>query len=102
MWIISKARLREFWERHADAKAPLEFWHKTAERARWTCMEETRRTFSHADAVAVASGGTATVFNVGGNKFRLAAAIHYNTGKVYVLRVMKHAEYDRGRWKDEL
>ena len=102
MWIISKAALREFWQKHPDARAPLEAWHKATERARWASLADARRTFPHADAVPVTSGHTATVFNIGGNKFRLAAAIHYNTGKVFVLRVMTHAEYGRGRWRDEL
>lgn len=42
------------------------------------------------------------IFDIGGNKFRLIAAIHYNTGKVFVLRVLTHKEYDAERWKDQL
>lgn len=40
-----------------------------------------------------------TVFNVGGNKIRLIAAIHYNRKKVYVRAVLTHKEYDAGNWK---
>ena len=29
-------------------------------------------------------------------------AIHYDTGKVFLLRFLTHAEYDKDRWKDEL
>ena len=51
-----------------------------------------------------------TVFNIGGNNYRLVTAIHYNTGRVFALRVMTHAAYDRGRsrlggpgkWRDSL
>jgi mRNA interferase HigB len=42
------------------------------------------------------------VFNVHGNDYRLVTDIHYNRGKIYVLKVMTHAEYDKGRWKNEL
>ena len=40
-----------------------------------------------------------TVFNIGGNKARLVAAIHYNRRKVYIRAVLTHAEYDTGKWK---
>jgi len=43
--------------------------------------------------------GRCTVFNIGGNNYRLIAAIHYNTGVVYIRHVLTHAEYDRGAWK---
>lgn len=50
--------------------------------------------FPHADKV-----GKFTVFNVGGNKVRLIAAIHYNRGKIYIRHVLTHREYDKGAWK---
>jgi len=28
--------------------------------------------------------------------------IHYDTGKVFLLRFLTHAEYDKDRWKTEL
>jgi mRNA interferase HigB len=44
--------------------------------------------------------GKLTVFNIGGNKVRLIAAIHYNRKKVYIRAVLTHAEYDEGRWRE--
>jgi hypothetical protein len=35
MRVISKRRLREFWEKHPDARGPLEAWFKVAEKADW-------------------------------------------------------------------
>jgi mRNA interferase HigB len=52
--------------------------------------------------VRVASHRPVVVFNIGGNAYRLVAAIHYNKQVVYVLRIMTHAEYDRGEWKKQL
>jgi len=40
-----------------------------------------------------------TVFDIGGNKYRLIAAIHYNRRKVYIRNVLTHSEYDRGVWQ---
>jgi mRNA interferase HigB len=39
------------------------------------------------------------VFDIGGNKVRLIAAIHYNRNKIYVRYVLTHQEYDAGKWK---
>jgi len=44
--------------------------------------------------------GKFTVFDIGGNKFRLVAAVHYNRKKVYSRHVLTHVEYDRGTWKE--
>ena len=42
--------------------------------------------------------GKLTVFNIGGNRVRSVAAIHYNCRRVYIRAVLTHAEYDgRGR-----
>ena len=37
------------------------------------------------------------VFNIAGNRYRLIAAIHFNTQTLYVRAVMTHAEYDYWR-----
>ena len=63
--------------------------------SRFASAAEVRRVFPKADQI-----GRFTVFNIGGNKARLIAAVHYNRGKVYIRHVLTHAEYDRGRWKD--
>ncbi len=47
-------------------------------------------------------GSPLQVFNVCGNNYRLICAIHYDTGKVFLLRFLTHAEYDKDRWKTEL
>jgi mRNA interferase HigB len=39
------------------------------------------------------------VFNIGGNKYRLIAALHFNRRKVYIRHVLTHPEYARGAWK---
>jgi mRNA interferase HigB len=102
MRVISRRRLREFAGRHPDAAEPLEKWRHLLQEAEWKNLQEVRRAYPHADAVTVASGNTVTVFNIRGNKYRLIAAIHYNRQLVYVLRLLRHAEYSKGFWKDTL
>jgi mRNA interferase HigB len=96
MHVISKKNLRNFWEKHARAQAPLEAWFQVALAAGWESFSDVQKTFSTADQV-----GKFTVFNIGGNKYRLIAAIHFNRGKLFVRHVLTHPEYDDGKWKNE-
>ena len=50
----------------------------------------------------VGSGNPVVVFNVCGNTYRLICAMRYDTDKVFLLRFLTHAEYDKDRWKNEL
>ncbi|MFZ4572987.1 MAG: type II toxin-antitoxin system HigB family toxin [Phycisphaerales bacterium] len=99
MRVISLKVLREFWETHPDAEAPLRAWYKTALGAEWKSLRDARATYPHADGVET-SRGTLTVFNIGGNKYRLIARIRYDYQLVNVRTVLTHAEYDRGKWKE--
>jgi mRNA interferase HigB len=96
MHIISKKKLREFWEKNPRAKAPLEAWYQVALAEEWESFTDVRSTFKTADQV-----GKFTVFNIGGNKYRLIAAIYFNRGKLFVRHVLTHAEYDEEKWKEE-
>jgi len=92
--VISKRRLKEFWVRHPQAETPLLAWYQIARVRTWRSLVEVRRDFAHADLV-----GDWTVFNIGGNDFRLVVDIWYSGQVVYVKAVMTHEEYDKGRWK---
>jgi mRNA interferase HigB len=92
--VIAKAALLAFSAKHPDAKAPLLAWHRTMESEVFADFGDLRKTFAIADYV-----DGMTVFNIGGNKFRLIAAIHYRRRKVYVRAVLTHSEYDRAQWK---
>ena len=101
MRIIKPVAVRAWAARHADAAGALEMWMTLIEDADWKSLVEMRGMIPTAD-VTVASGRRVVVFNIGGNKYRLIAAVHYNTQIVYAMRFMTHAEYDKNRWKDEL
>jgi mRNA interferase HigB len=100
--VIKPATIRAFERRHSRAAAGLEYWLEAAQAASWTRLHDVRLAFRSADEVRVASGRTVVVFNINGNRFRLIAAIHYNRGKVFILRFLTHADYSKDRWKDEL
>jgi len=102
VWIIKPIRLQDYWTLHRRARPSLEDWLKKAKAARWRNYADARRTFRTADPVVVASGRTITVFDIGGGNYRLITAVHYNTGKLFILRFLTHAEYDKEQWKAEL
>ncbi len=96
MHVVSKKALRRFWASHPDAERLLRRWYRTAAQAEWKSFADLRATYAKADQV-----DRFTVFNIGGNKYRLVTVIHYDRGKVYVRRVLTHKEYDRGQWKND-
>ena len=95
MHIITRMRLNEFAEKHPDAKPALQHWYKHVKSKDYKSFVELRETFPNADQV-----GGLTVFNIGGNKVRLIAAIHYNRKIIYIRAVLTHREYDEGKWKE--
>lgn len=97
MHVISKKMLEEFWTKHADARSALMSWYHTARQASWSNLAEVQESYNTAEAV----DHRWTVFNIRGNNYRLVMAIHYDRKKIYIRHVLTHAEYSRGRWKQE-
>lgn len=97
MHVIAMKRLREFWEEHPDAEAPLRAWHRIAERSTWGQYAEVKATCSN----SVDQVGRCTVFDIGGNKYRLIVKVEYKWGRIYILHVLTHKEYDRDAWKED-
>lgn len=94
MHVISRKALVVFWERYPDSKEPLLRWYKVVGKSEFTSFESLRATFPSADKV-----NDWIVFNIGGNKYRLIALIHFNRGRLYIRHVLTHKEHDRGEWK---
>ena len=97
MRVVSPKMLREFWAIHPEARSSLKAWLKTTTDADWESFDDVKVTFGkRADRYK-----QFVIFDVGGNKYRLITAIHYNRGLVYLRHVLTHAEYDLDKWKDD-
>ncbi len=98
MHVISKKRLDEFVCQYPEASSPLYAWYQVVKRVDWIHFADLRDIYASADAV-----GEFVVFNIGGNKYRLIAHVHYARegahGTIFVRHVLTHKEYDRGRWR---
>ncbi len=91
MHVISQKRLRDFWARHADAEGALRAWHTIMTRSTFRNPHELKAAFPRADLV----GDERAVFDIGGNRYRLVADLRYEWGRVFVVAVLTHQEYDR-------
>ncbi len=96
MRVISRSRLREFWEKHSEAQTSLLLWYQRFISSRWKNLAEVRQVFPSADIV-----GNLTVFNIGGNKYRLITFIDYESQIVFIRNVLTHKEYDKEKWKND-
>ena len=85
MHIITRKRLNEFAEKYPETKTALIHWYKIAKKNNFDSFADLRQFFPSADQV-----GKLTVFNIGGNKVRLIAAIHYNRKKIYIYIISSH------------
>jgi len=95
MHVITRKRLNEFADKHPDAETALSRWYRIVRKTDFPSFAELRQAFPSADQV-----GKLTVFNIGGNKIRLIAAIHYNRKRLYIRAVLTHEEYDQSKWKE--
>jgi len=100
--IIKEQFLREAVPPASKAGKWLESWRVVVKASDWQNIGEVRKTYPSADPVRIESGRVITVFNVCGNSYRLITAIHYDKQRVFTLRLLTHADYDKNRWKKEL
>ena len=91
MQIIARRTLREFWEVHSPAEAPLRTWYVLVATAEWTGPSDVRAMFGSADFV----GGNRVIFNLGGNKYLLIVHVAYAYKRVLVKFIGTHADYDK-------
>jgi mRNA interferase HigB len=95
MHVISRKKLREFWEKHSDAEVSLINWFKLASHAEWWKFSDLKAVCATADVV-----GNVVVINIGGNKYRLIIRVYYEDQVVLVRHVLTHLEYDKGGWRE--
>jgi len=94
MHVITRKRLNEFAAKYPETRTALRQWYQLIRKENFQSFVELRKTFPSADQV-----NNLTIFNIGGNKVRLIAAIHYNRRKVYIRAVLTNKEYDQNKWR---
>ena len=85
MHIITRRRLLEFGTKHPDAKEPLDRWYRIVKRSNYESFSDLRKTFPSAD-----QAGKLTIFNIGGNRYRLIAFTVYEKKRMYIREILTH------------
>lgn len=95
MRIVHWGKAKAFIKRFPQARAPLNRWRRVVITQDWHHIAELRAAFSSADQV-----GEFTVFDIGGNNFRLIAIVVFGSnGRVYIRSVLTPEEYSEGKWR---
>lgn len=91
MIVIAYKTIKLYNESNAMEKDALERWYQIVSLADWSNLAEIRETYNDVDFV----GNDRYVFNIGDNKYRLVAMIHFNTRTIYIRFIGTHKEYDK-------
>jgi mRNA interferase HigB len=93
MRVISKTRLRDFWEEYPTAEIGLVHWYnKITDKGKvYQKPSDIIKEFSDSDYV----GNGRLVFNIARNKFRLIVLFIFQTQICYIRFVGTHSEYDK-------
>ncbi|MEA2738856.1 MAG: mRNA interferase HigB [Acetobacteraceae bacterium] len=93
MRVISRRRLKEFWETpgRADSQPALRTWFDVASKAQWTSFADVKRDYG----VNVDLAHGKFVFDINSNRYRLICLIDFVRHGVLVLWIGTHSEYDQ-------
>lgn len=83
--------MRLFWEKHPDARLPLQTWYHDVEQSKWKNPSEIKAIYRNASFLA----DNRVVFNIKGNQYRIIVRISYSGKIVFIRFVGTHQEYDQ-------
>lgn len=94
MHIITQQRIWDAKKKYPKAANALDGWYRIVKKNKFESFSELKKCFNSVDKV-----GNMYVFDIGGNKLRLIASIHFQRQKIYIRQVLTHKEYDKGDWR---
>jgi len=89
--VIGKDILFRGIRKHADAAGRLRAWLKEAEDSKWRNPQELKARYKSSSFL----GDDIVIFDIGGNRYRLAICIDYKLGIVTIQWFGTHAEYSK-------
>ena len=93
MHVITQKRIWEAQFKYPQCATALDAWYRLMHKTRFSNYAELKNIYGSVDRV-----GDKFIFNIGGNKIRLIAIIHFNRQKIYILDILTHKEYDKKKW----
>ena len=98
MILIGRKIIVEFGKDHPHSRNPLSAWEQAIKQTDYKSFNELKQTFPSVDYV----GHRYTIFDIGGNKYRLITEIDYVAKVVNVKRTWTHAEYSMKKNEDAI
>jgi mRNA interferase HigB len=89
--VISRKKLKEFWEKHPDAELPLRCWFKEVANTPITSPNQLKKMYPSASILQ----NNRVVFNIKGNTYRLVVKMNYDYQLIWIRYVGTHANYDK-------
>lgn len=95
MHVITKKRIIEAKNKYPNCASALDGWYAVVNKNHFFNFAELKQTFNSVDKV-----NNKYVFDIGGNKLRLIASIHFDRQKLYIRAILDHKEYDAEMWRN--
>ncbi len=95
MRVLTRKPVDNFKAQHPDSSTSLDVWYEAMTKNRFESPDSLKQVFGNKLDIVVRG----FVFDISGNKYRLAASIHFNTQTVFIREIMTHAEYSKESWK---
>ncbi|MDQ7729556.1 type II toxin-antitoxin system HigB family toxin [Halomonas sp. SpR8] len=95
MHVVTQKRIWEAKEKWPQSATSLDAWFRIMKGSEPQSFAEMKEIFPATDKV-----GSHHVFDIGGNKIRLIATVHYRAKRVFIRHILDHPEYDKGKWKE--
>jgi mRNA interferase HigB len=87
--VVSRKKLIAFWLKHPDATEVLAVWYRTLQKSNPKNFSDLKNLFNTVDLAA-----GYTIFDVGGNKFRVIVILDYAHLFAKIRFVFTHEEYN--------
>jgi len=96
MRIVTERKLKEFWAKNKLAETVVRDWIQAVSLADWKTSVDVKKTFNSTN---IYKG--CTIFDIGGNKYRIIAKVEYQIHIVFIRFVLTHSEYDEKKWQSD-
>jgi len=91
MKLIGKQPLRDFMDRHIDARSQVEAWEAEAEDAQWSTPHDLKSRYPKASILKNQN----VIFDICGNRYRLWVKVNYQNQVILIKKVGTHREYEK-------
>ncbi len=95
MHVITKKRIVEAKKKYPHSVSALDGWYAVVKKNNFLSFANLKQVFNTVDKI-----GKLYIFDIGGNKLRLIASVHFNRKKLYIRAILTHAEYDKSKWRN--